>query len=108
MNNAYKQCLEACYACAAACDNCAASCLQEENLEMMRGCIRLDMQCAAICRLAAQFIAQQSDSAVALCQLCAELCQQCADECGQHQHDHCQHCAQACQRCAAACRSMAA
>lgn len=51
MLDEYKKCIEACYLCATACDNCAASCLDEENLEMMRECIKLDIQCANICRL---------------------------------------------------------
>ena len=41
MLDEYKKCIEACYLCATACDNCAASCLDEENLEMMRECIKL-------------------------------------------------------------------
>lgn len=40
MLDEYRKCIEACYLCAAACDNCAASCLKEENLEMMRECIK--------------------------------------------------------------------
>ncbi len=53
MSDEYKKCIEACYLCAAACDNCAASCFEEENLDVMRACIKLDMQCANMCRLAA-------------------------------------------------------
>ena len=108
MINQYRTGIEACYLCAAACDNCAASCLKEEKLDMMRDCIRLDMQCANICRLAAQFMALNSDSANKLCAICAEICQQCGDECSKHQHDHCQDCARACHHCAEACRNMAA
>ncbi|HBV1513596.1 hypothetical protein SS59_09625 [Enterobacter hormaechei subsp. xiangfangensis] len=67
MLDEYKKCIEACYLCATACDNCAASCLDEENLEMMRECIKLDMQCANICRLAAQFMTLNSGSAQDLC-----------------------------------------
>lgn len=52
----YAECIEVCYKCATACDYCAASCLKEEQVDMMRECIRLDMQCANICRLAAQFM----------------------------------------------------
>ena len=90
MLDEYKKCIEACYLCATACDNCAASCLDEENLEMMRECIKLDMQCANICRLAAQFMTLNSGSAQDLCRLCADVCQKCGDECGKHEHDHCQ------------------
>lgn len=77
MLDEYKKCIEACYLCATACDNCAASCLDEENLEMMRECIKLDMQCANICRLAAQFMTLNSGSAQDLCRLCADVCQKC-------------------------------
>ena len=108
MQHDLKACITAWYQCAEACDHCAASCLQEPDIDMMRGCIGLDMQCAAICRLAAQFMTLDSEHARQLCQVCADVCQACAEECGQHQHDHCQHCAQACRQCAEACRSMAA
>jgi len=69
----HAECIEACYKCAAACDYCAASCLKEEQMDMMRECIRLDMQCANICRLAAQFMAFESEFAKSLCQVCAEI-----------------------------------
>jgi len=108
MLNPWQKCIEACYLCAAACDHCAASCLEEENLDMMRNCIRMDMQCASICRAAAQFMALNSESAKTLCKLCADICQQCGDECGKHEHDHCQACAKACRHCAEQCRKMAA
>ncbi|MEK6305480.1 MAG: four-helix bundle copper-binding protein [Pantoea dispersa] len=108
MPDEYKRCVEACYLCAAACDHCATSCLDEENVEMMRECIRLDMQCANTCRLAAQFMALNSGSVQQLCQFCADICQQCAQACQQHQHQHCQQCARACQRCAEECRKIAA
>ena len=108
MLDEYKKCIEACYLCATACDNCAASCLDEENLEMMREWIKLDMQCANICRLAAQFMTLNSGSAQDLCRLCADVCQKCGDECGKHEHDHCQDCSSACHHCAEQCRKMAA
>ena len=103
---AQTECLEACAACAAACDHCAASCLQEEDVRSMSRCIALDMDCAAMCRLAAAFIARDSDFAAPICRMCAEVCTACADECVQHPHEHCQACAHACRRCAAACRTM--
>lgn len=50
MQQEHRECIEQCYECAAACDICASSCLREDNVEMMKHCIQLDMQCAAICR----------------------------------------------------------
>lgn len=107
MSLQYAECIEACYDCAAACDYCAASCLKEEDPGMMRDCIRLDMQCANLCRLAAQFMAMGSTWAKSVCQLCAEICEECGKTCRQHAMDHCQKCADACLRCAETCRAMA-
>lgn len=104
----YQTCIDACNACAIACDHCAASCLQEENVQMMAKCIKLDMDCAQICRLAASYMARDSEFAQAICKLCAEVCDACARECANHEAEHCQACARACWRCAQECRRMAA
>src|SRR5690606_29415499 len=104
----YQACIDACTACAVACDHCAASCLQEEGVQMMAKCIRLDMDCAQICRLAAAYMARDSQFARDICRLCAQVCDACARECASHDADHCQACARACWRCAQECRRMAA
>ncbi|MEO6279354.1 four-helix bundle copper-binding protein [Roseateles sp.] len=101
-------CREACNACADACDRCATACLQEPDVKPMAHCIALDMDCAALCRLAAGAIARGSEFSKRICGLCALLCDTCGKECGNHQHQHCQDCATACAECAAACRRMAA
>lgn len=100
-------CIDACIACALACDRCAAACLQEPEVKAMAGCIALDIDCAAICRLAVGFMARGSAHAGALCRVCATLCEACGAECARHPHDHCQRCAQACKACADACGQMA-
>ena len=104
----YKSCIEACNACAAACDHCAASCLQEDDVKMMARCIALDIDCAAICRLAAGYMARGSELASAVCNACAQVCESCAEECARHtKMEHCRQCAEACRRCAQECRRMA-
>lgn len=103
----YAACIEACNACADACDRCAAACLREEDPKPMARCIALDMDCAAICRLAAAYMARDSENAEALCALCNEICEACGGECGMHDMDHCKACAEACRRCAEECRRMA-
>lgn len=75
---------------------------------MMARCIALDADCAAICRLAAGYMARGSELARQICQQCAQVCEACADECARHRMDHCQACAEACRRCAQECRAMAA
>lgn len=74
---------------------------------MMVHCIAQDMDCAALCQLAAAAMARNSEHAKAICALCAEVCQSCGDECAKHPHDHCQACARDCHACAKACRAMA-
>ena len=101
-------CVEACNACADACDHCATACLREQDVKMMAKCIALDMDCAAICRLAASYMARGSQFDRQLCRLCAAVCDACGEECARHEHPHCQDCAVACKRCADECRRMAA
>jgi hypothetical protein len=104
----FQSCIDACNSCATACDHCAASCLKEEDVKAMVRCIRLDTDCAAICRLAASYMARGSELSAVMCEACAEVCDACAQECDRHKHmAHCQECAQACRRCAQECRRMA-
>ncbi|WP_456256723.1 four-helix bundle copper-binding protein (plasmid) [Pseudomonas iridis] len=101
-------CIAACLSCATACETCASSCLQEDDVQMMSGCIAQDRDCADLCRLAAALMARNSPRAADICKLCAEACKACAEECAKHAHDHCQACAKACSECAQACMAMAA
>jgi hypothetical protein len=102
----YKDCIEACNTCADACDHCATACLDEEHVASMATCIRNDIDCAAICRLAAGFMARGSVHAKEVCALCAQICEACAAECTKHEQAHCKACAEACTACAKACRTM--
>ena len=70
----YQSCIEACDACAVACDQCMSGCLRQHDVRMMAQCIRLDVDSAELCRLAAAYMARVSNYAVKVCQLCAELC----------------------------------
>ncbi|EKS72715.1 hypothetical protein BURK_004662 [Burkholderia sp. SJ98] len=103
----YQLCIDACYACATACDNCATACLSEGNASEMANCIRQDMDCADVCRLAAAVIARGSQHVKDICSVCASICEACSAECDKHQHDHCKQCAEACRACAEECRAMA-
>ena len=90
----YKQCIDACLACAAICNHCAASCTEEDDVNMMAKCIRLDMECAAICYAAAQVMSMGGQSAAELCAISANICNACADECAKHDNEHCRECAE--------------
>lgn len=94
--------------CANACNYCTASCLEEADVKMMANCIRLDIDCAAICSLTASLIARDSVHGKHLLQECAEVCARCAAECEKHKKmQHCADCATACRACEEACRAAA-
>lgn len=89
--------------CAEQCEYCATSCLQEDNVEEMSRCIRLDLECSSICSTTAHLLNLGSDHADAACQLCADICNACAEECEKHHHEHCRECAVMCRECAEQC-----
>ena len=103
----YQSCIEACNVCADACDHCAIACLAERDVASMARCIALDIDCAAICRLAVGYMARGSELAKDICGLCAQVCETCGEECARFQMDHCKQCAAACRRAAEECRRMA-
>lgn len=91
--------------CAMECSHCVAACLKEEDVKMMERCIRLDLDCAEICQLAARWIARGSEHANHLLKECMEICDACADECEKHSDmEHCRECAEACRNCAEECK----
>lgn len=103
----FASCIEACNDCADTCDHCAAACLQESGVKDLIRCIRLDLDCAAMCRVAVGSMSRGSELAAQICEACAEACEACAEECERHKHmDHCRACAEACRRCAEECRRM--
>jgi hypothetical protein len=93
--------------CAAVCNHCATACLDEEDVKMLARCIKLDTDCAEICRITASFVARGSEHAQHLLRESAEICVACASECEKHANhmDHCRECAEVCRQCAEACTS---
>ena len=107
LHEKFQSCIEACNECATTCTHCATSCLHESDVKMLAHCIQLDLECAAICRSAAELMSLGSSHAQKLCAICADICDACAAECEKHSHmEHCKECAEACRRCAEECRSM--
>ena len=95
--------------CAQTCLLCADACLAEDMVADLRRCIRLNLDCADLCRTTAAVLGRQvaPDPAVvrATLEACRAACEACGTECGSHagMHEHCRVCAEACQRCAEAC-----
>jgi hypothetical protein len=106
---ALRDCLAACHECAATCTACADACLSEDQVQMLRRCIRLNLDCADICAATGSVLARQTQPDLALLraqlQACATACRSCGDECSRHaqHHEHCRVCAESCRRCADAC-----
>jgi len=95
--------------CYVACNECAIACLEEQDVHMLTDCIRLDIDCSAICQALMGFSARSSEHTTHLLHECAEICDTCATECRKHEHmEHCRRCAEACVACADACRAMIA
>ncbi|MFT3681362.1 MAG: four-helix bundle copper-binding protein [Ferruginibacter sp.] len=100
----YRDLIEQLSECAMVCNHCASACLQEKNVEMLSACIRLDLDCADICTLAARMLARGSQHGIHLLTECREICFACAEECERHSHmEHCEKCAEACRSCAELC-----
>ncbi|TLV01385.1 four-helix bundle copper-binding protein [Dyadobacter luticola] len=110
INQQFENCIDACAACAVACSYCATACLNEENVAHLKQCIQLDLECALICRAAAEAMSLGSSFSAHLCRICADACNACAQECEKHGAigmEHCNACAEACRRCAQACEEIA-
>lgn len=112
-NDALLRCIEHCFDCAQACVVCADACLGENKVELLKQCIRLDMDCADLCAATGNLASRRTGTNEAVLrmalQLCAEACRACGEECRRHadKHEHCRICAEACRACEAACREAA-
>ncbi len=105
----FQSCLEACQACVVLCNQCAIACLNEQEVGHMRKCIKLDLECAAICEAAVKVLSLDGKFSKKICELCIEICSACAEECEKHASmgmEHCKECAEACRKCVEACKEM--
>jgi hypothetical protein len=100
---------ELCFDCAETCAACADACLGEENVDDLRQCIRLNLDCADVCNATGSLGMRRTgsnDKAVELMlAACAEACRICGVECARHgiDHEHCRICASVCRECEQAC-----
>ncbi|MCO4754085.1 MAG: four-helix bundle copper-binding protein [Bacteriovoracaceae bacterium] len=100
--------------CSTTCFTCADACLSEDNLEKLRTCIRLNLDCATICEATVQILARPASINTSFAkkqiEACMEVCIACAEECEKHSdiHQHCKICAQTCRDCVKACEEFIA
>ena len=104
--------VEALEDCANTCNQCADACLSEERLEPLAKCIRLNLDCAAICSAVSSILSRQTEydanvTRPAL-EACIAACHSCGDECASHaEHmEHCRVCADVCRTCEQACQDL--
>jgi hypothetical protein len=91
--------------CARICEMCAASCLSENDVKMLTKCIKLDLDCAEICKTTATLLQRDSEVSDSILNIYVEICRKCAEECEKHasKMNHCKECAEACRRCEQEC-----
>lgn len=105
-------CINACFECEQCCVSCADACLAEEQVGMLRRCIRLNLDCADVCGATGRILSRQTEPDLGLVrsqlEACRTACQVCAEECDRHaeKHEHCRTCADCCRRCAEACEQL--
>ena len=104
--------IDACAETATVCTQCADADLAEPEVEDLRRCIGLDLDCADICSATARVLARNAHYDVftvqRLLEACVRACAECARECERHadHHRHCALCADACRGCEQACRAL--
>ena len=101
-----QQCIERCLDCYQVCYNDAMShCLPTGGKHVEARHFGLMLNCAELCRTAAEFMMSNSPLHARVCGACAEVCEACAQSC--EAVGGMDDCVQACRRCAESCREMA-
>jgi hypothetical protein len=99
--------MQVCNDCAAACEHTAIACLAEPDPGPRGSCIKLNQECALVCRLLSALISRDSCISADIATVAAKLCELAAKECDRWQIDHCNLCAELCRNCADECRRLA-
>lgn len=100
----YQACIDACADCIVACKDASSEDLKEDDIAMMARTIKLEHDCAAVCILAMQSMASDSEFVKQICTLCVEICNTCADECDKYNYmEQSSVCADTCRKCAIEC-----
>ena len=90
------------------CEEAITHCLQTGGAHADPDHVTLMLDCAEICRTAAELLVRGSRFSASIAALCADVCQTCATECARFTDDaHMISCAEACRRCAQSCRQVA-
>ncbi len=100
------QCIEHCLECYRSClETATRHCLEVGGAHVEPAHFRLMLNCAEICRTAAELMMSKSAFHARLCAVCADVCEACAESC--RNIGEMDDCARACEQCAASCGVMA-
>ena len=104
-NHGMESCIAQCLECYRVCSQMALNhCLERGGRHVEPHHFRLMINCAQICRTAADFMLAGSELHVRVCAVCAEVCEACAESCEELDMPQC---VEACHLCADSCRQMA-
>ena len=109
---ALSECIESCFECVQSCVVCADACLSEDGVAELRGCIRLNLDCADVCDATGRLLSRQGSAGAGIreaqLEACRRACEACERECRSHadHHEHCRVCAEVCAACASACAQL--
>src|SRR5262245_22121061 len=84
--DAISRCIDACFNCVEICTACADACLAESRIESLTSCIRLNLDCAAVCSATGSIMARANKRGnrqplEAQLTTCIAFCSACAGEC---------------------------
>jgi hypothetical protein len=104
--------IDASLTCVQTCTTCADANLLEDDIDKLRTCTALCLNCANVCEVTALVLSRpaQWDPVIAhgLLQACVRACTTSAEECARHadHHRHCAICEKACRACSDACTQL--
>ena len=98
-------CIDQCSVCHDVCLRAATThCLEEGGEHARPEHMKLMLDCADICQVAADFMLRGSPRHPLVCGICAQICDACADDC--ERVGDMDECVEACRACADSCRAM--
>lgn len=86
------------------CNYCANACLNDNDVQEMVDCMRMNHVCAEVCGTLSHLLMTDYKDIRELMEYCIRTCERCAEECEKHDQQHCKECAKACRECVEACR----
>ena len=101
LDNCIKTCLECYQICLSTAMN---HCLEMGGKHVEPSHFRLMINCAQICKTAAEFMLSSSSLHAKVCAVCSEICKACADDC--KKVGDMEACVAVCERCSEECQAM--